>query len=57
MKCKHKYLFQNNKELLEETRDYACMKCGLNWRFDPKMKKYLAGRFIPTPQYEEALNL
>ena len=45
-KCKHEYFFQKHKELLEENRDYACMKCGLNWRFDPKMKKLTGDRHI-----------
>ena len=34
VKCRHKYLFQHIKKEPEYDTDYACMKCGLNWRFD-----------------------
>lgn len=39
MKCKsHKYVYQlkGNGHLLNPYTDFACMRCGLNWRYDPK---------------------
>lgn len=41
-KCKngkidgHKYIFElpNNSQMLNKYREFACIYCGMNWRFD-----------------------
>lgn len=37
--CKHKYLFQikGQLKLLNVYQEFACIKCGLHWRYDDKL--------------------
>lgn len=41
---KHKYLYKLSKRSTPPAsgQDYACVRCGLNWKFDPNLRSDLA---------------